>query len=200
MTREELLRRRPVWEAMSDLFLDTETRWSVPQVARRCAESGYDDEALERIFWAEVFPEAIDNLLQVAGEWGMLALAEPALIKRANHGSIPWLTRRAHGWMVQDSWLAARQVTAWLRGLSDEERQAKVTALDLLGRRYFEPPESMSLTATPERVKPVLAVAREEWVRYEPVCRALLGDEEKSMPAKGCSAAVRALLSQSTGP
>ena len=61
MTKEELLRRKPVWEAMSDLFLDTETRWSVPYVARRCAESGSDDEELERIFWGEVFPEAIPN-------------------------------------------------------------------------------------------------------------------------------------------
>lgn len=196
MTKDELLRRRPVWEAMSDLFLDTETRWSVPFVARRCAESGYDDETLERIFWAEVFPEAIDNLLQVAGEWGMLALDEASLIKRANHGGIPWLTRRAHGWMVQRSWLAARQVTGWLRGLPDAEREVRVRALDLLGRRYFEPPGSSSLVATPERVNEVLAIAREEWARYEPLCRAMLGEGEQSMPAEGCAAAVRQVLGQ----
>jgi hypothetical protein len=194
MTKEELLRRRPVWEAMGDLFLDTETRWSVPFVARRCAESDYDDETLERIFWAEVFPEAIDNLLQVAGEWGMLSLDEAGLIKRANHGSIPWLTRRAHGWMVQDSWLAARQVTGWLRELPEAERETRVRALDLLGRRYFELPESLSLVATPERMNEVLAIAREEWARYEPVCRAMRGDDEKSMPADGCAAAVRKML------
>lgn len=192
MTQEELLRRRPVWEAMSDLFLDTETRWSVPSVARRCAESGYDDEALERIFWAEVFPEAIDHLLQVAGK--TLALNEAALIKRANHGSIPWLARRAHGRMVQGRWLATRQVTGWLRGLANDERQARATALDLLGRRYFEAPESHSLVATPERVKALLPIAREEWVRYEPVCRAMRGDDEKAMTAEGCAAAVRKLL------
>ena len=194
MTRDELLRRRPVWEAMSDLFLDTETRWSVPHVARRCAESRYDDEALERIFWAEVFPEAIGNLLQVAGEWGMLTLDEAALIKRANHGSIPWLTRRAHGAMVQNSWLATRQVTAWLRELSGDERTQRTLALDLLGHRYFEPPGSVCLVASPERVAEVLTLAREEWVRYEPVCRAMLGDDETSMPADGCAAAVRKLL------
>jgi hypothetical protein len=194
MTQEELLRRRPVWEAMSDLFLDTETRWSVPYVARRCAESGYDDELLERIFWGEVFPEAIPNLLDIAGEWGMLKLDEQALIHRVNHHSIPWLTRRAHGWMVQDSWLAARQVTEWLRRLSPEERAVRERALDLLGRRFFQEPEKESLVATPARMKEVLPAAREEWARYEPLCRAMLGEEEKSMPADACSAAVRKLL------
>ena len=191
MTQDELLRRRPVWAAMSDLFLDTETRWSVPRVARRCAESGYDDEALERIFWAEVFPEAIGNLTQVAGEWGGLALDEQALINRANHGTIPWLSRRAHGALVQDSWLAARQVTAWLRGLSEQELQARATALDLLGRRYFETPTSVSPVATPERMKSVQGIAREEWARYEPVCRGLGADE-----AEARSAAVRVLLNE----
>ena len=195
MTQEELLRRRPVWDAMSDLFLDTETRWSVPHVARRCAESGYDEEALERIFWAEVFPEAISNLLNVAGEWGMLKLDEQALINRANHGSIPWLTRRAHGQMVQASWLAARQVTAWLRELGPLERETRVRALDLLGRRYFEEPSRESLAASPIGMKEVLGVAREEWVRYEPVCRAMRGSEETSMPADACAAAVMKLLS-----
>jgi hypothetical protein len=194
MTQEELLRRRPVWEAMSDLFLDTETRWSVPYVARRCAESGYDDEALERIFWAEVFPEAIGNLTQVAGEWGMLSLNEQALINRANHGTIPWLSRRAHGTLVQESWLATRQVTAWLRGVPAEELKTRVTALDLLGRRFFEAPERRSLVATPERMKAVLAIAREEWARYEPVCRAM--SHEDAATAEACSAAVRALLKE----
>ena len=152
------------------------------------------DETLERVFWAEVFPEAIDNLRQVAGEWGMLTLHEPALIKRANHGSIPWLARRAHGWMVQDSWLAARQVTGWLRDLPEDERVKRVTALDLLGHRFFEEPARESAVATPARMNEVLAVARQEWVRYEPVCRAMLGADEKSMPADGCAAAVRTLL------
>lgn len=194
MTQDELVRRRPVWEAMSDLFLDTETRWSVPYVARRCAESQYDDELLERIFWAEVFPEAIPNMLDIAGEWGMLTLNEQALIKRANHGSIPWLSRRAHGWMVQDSWLAARQVTQWLRPMSAEERELHEKALDLLGRRFFCEPERESMVASPARMKEVQVIAREEWKRYEAVCRKMLGDDETSMPAEACAAAVMRLL------
>ncbi|HEY0880953.1 MAG TPA: hypothetical protein VGD87_05455 [Archangium sp.] len=176
---------------MSDLFLDTETRWSVPYVARRCAESAYDDETLERIFWGEVFPEAIPNLLDIAGEWAMLQLPEAALIKRANHPGIPWLTRRAHGWMVEQSWLAARAVTPWLRGLHEDDRNLLTRALDLLGRRFFEDVGRESLTASPERFDECLEVARKEWVRYEPVCRAMAGKEQD---VGACAAEVRRLL------
>ena len=180
MTHEELAKRRPVWDAMSELFLDTETRWSVPHVARRCAESGYDDEALERIFWAEVFPEGIDNLLQVAGEWAALSLDEAALIKRANTGTIPWLTRRAHGAMVQAEWLGTREVVSWLRAYSGDELTAHVRALDYLGRRYFEEVDAQSGVATPERVREVIETARLEWVRYEKVCERMLLPSESS--------------------
>ena len=196
MTQEELLRRQPVWDSMSDLFLDTENRWFVPRVARSCARSGYDDETLERIFWAEVFPEAIENLLQVAGDWAMLTLDEKALIRRANHGGVPWLTRRAHGWMVEKKWLAVRQVTGWLRDLAGEEQDLRVRALDLLGRRFFETPDRESIVATPVRIKELLLIVREEWARYEPLCRALLGEGDPSMPADACSEAVRRLLAK----
>jgi hypothetical protein len=183
MTHEELAKRKPVWAAMSDLFLDTETRWSVPHVALRCAESGYDDEALERIFWAEVFPEGIGNLTQVAGEWAVLELDEAALIKRANSGSIPWLTRRAHGAMVQDEWLGVREVTAWLRAYSGEERTKHLRALDTLGRRYFEEPETETSASAIERVKELNETARLEWKRYEAVCqRMLLANESPHGP------------------
>jgi hypothetical protein len=191
MTHDELARRKPVWEAMSDLFLDTETRWSVPYVARRCAESTYDDEVLERVFWGEVFPEAIGNMLQVAGEWAMLSLPEEALIKRANHPTIPWLTRRAHGWMVEHTWLAARAVTPWLRGLDEDDRGLAVRALDLLGRRFFEDVGRESLVASQARFDEVLEVARKEWVRYEPICRAMAGKDED---VEACAAEVRRLL------
>lgn len=182
MTHEELARRRPLWSAMSDLFLDTEVRWSVPFVAHVCAESGYDDEALERIFWAEVFPEAIPNMLTVAGEWAMLELNETALIHRANHPSIPWLTRRAHGGMVDSEWLAAREVTKWLRPLDADQRARRVKVLNALGRRYFEEPAqplsdvwARDLTAEP-------ALAREEWTRYEALCRAMLVGDARHEP------------------
>lgn len=196
MTHEELSRRKPVWAAMSELFVDTDTRRNIPLVARHCAESGYDDEALERMFWAEVFPEAIDNKLRVAGDSAMVTLDETALIRRANHGTIPWLARRAHGWMVQDTWLATRHVCGWFHGLEHHEQLTHMRALDLLGHRYFEAPERDSVLATRERIEEVLPIAREEWLRYEPVCRALLLEGTESAQAALRSQTVTQLLRQ----
>jgi len=193
MTHDELARRKPLWETLSDLFLDTETRWDLGRFAKACAVSGYDDEALERVFWGEVFPEALHNLLTVAGDWVSVSMNEQELIRRANHPSIPWLSRRAHGWMVEKEWLATRQVTKWFRAVPKEEWDGLQRALDLLGRRYFEDPARESGTASPKFVAPHVERMRAEWPRFEPVLRALRHDEEA--PHDACAAAVRALLS-----
>jgi hypothetical protein len=67
---KEIDRRRPVWLALSDLFLDTELQDSNHQyIARILAESGYADEELESILYREVFPVCIGNLMSLAGEW-----------------------------------------------------------------------------------------------------------------------------------
>jgi hypothetical protein len=78
----ELDRRRLVWEAMSDAFLDTETRWYFPRIAGVLADSGYGKVELDRIWHHEIVPECIGNLMQVAGEWASLALDEEALVRR----------------------------------------------------------------------------------------------------------------------
>jgi hypothetical protein len=83
MEAGELARRRIVWSALSELFLDTETRWYVPRIAHALAGAGYTAGELERIWQFEVVPECRWNLLQVAGEWAELPLDEPALIRRA---------------------------------------------------------------------------------------------------------------------
>ncbi len=173
MTHDDLERRRPLWDAMSDLFLDTEVRWSLPRLAKRCVESGYDAEALERIFWVEVFPEGIGNLTQVAGEWAALSIDEAALIKRANEGSVPWLKRRAFGWMVAKEWLVVRALTAWLRG---DPRGDLLRALDVLGRAYFDGHVNAEEV---EAVRPLLV---EAWARYEPLCQSMLLDDEQATP------------------
>lgn len=191
MTPEELARRRPVWEAMSDLFLDTEVRWNVPYVARACAESGYDAATLERVFWREVFPEAIGNLLQVAGEWGLLSLPEAALVRRAEADEEPRALRLASGWMVESEWRAALALVPWLGGADALARQK---ALDVLGWRYFEEPGGKNGLATPARARESAALLREAWARYAPLCETMLiGDERGSHAAR--VADVEALIS-----
>jgi hypothetical protein len=163
---------------MSDLFLDTEVRWDIPFIARRCAESEYNDETLERIFWIEVFPEAIGNMLQVAGEWAALALDETALIQRANAGKMPWLARRVSGWMVQSEWEGTCAVTRWLRPLEEPRRTQFVQALRLCGRRYFEIPDTPLPHVSTEAVHTARHVLTEAWQFYEPVCRSMLQKNE----------------------
>lgn len=65
----DLAAREPVWEALSELFLDIETslsrRWRVGELAA----SPYSIEPLERILVEEVHPVCHRNLWAVAGVW-----------------------------------------------------------------------------------------------------------------------------------
>jgi hypothetical protein len=67
---EDLERRRPVWEALSRLFLDTDLG---PEERGRIAatldESGYSEDEVRSILWEELFPALRCNLAPVAGEW-----------------------------------------------------------------------------------------------------------------------------------
>lgn len=70
LTEREIARRFPVWDAMSDLFLDTELGEADHRhIAEKVLESGYGPEEINRILWREVFPGVGDNLRCVAGEW-----------------------------------------------------------------------------------------------------------------------------------
>jgi hypothetical protein len=163
---------------MSDLFLDTETRCYVPHVARLCAESGYDDETLERIFWIEVFPEAIGNLCVLpGGEWGGLILDETMLSRRANAGKMPWLRRCLLGWLVKTQWRGVCALTSWLRPLNAPQRMQLFHTLRLCTRRYFETPAEPLLCTFEETTPELLA---DVWPRYEPICRSMLLRDEAS--------------------
>lgn len=188
MTPEELQRRRPLWDAMPDLFLDTEVRWYVPWVALACARSGHDEATLERVFWHEVYPEAIPNLLQVAGDWAMLQLDEEDLVRRAEGGGRP--VRPDAAWMVERPWRAALALVPWLR---HPDAEARYRALQMLGYRYFEEPERASGMATPERLREAGGAVPEAWRIYEPLCRSMLGEEEAPSHAARV-AAVEALI------
>lgn len=66
----ELARRRPVWTALSGLWLDTElTDADLQHIARVAAASGYTLPELRHIYLHELAPVLGPNLLNVAGEW-----------------------------------------------------------------------------------------------------------------------------------
>jgi hypothetical protein len=66
---EDLEHRRPVWEALSSLFLDTDTSLSRPWRVGILAASPYSIEELQQILIDEVYPVCRSNLWQIAGEW-----------------------------------------------------------------------------------------------------------------------------------
>jgi hypothetical protein len=66
---EDIEKRRPVWHALSDLFLDTDTSLSREWRVRELSQSHYSIEELEEILVAEVYPACRGNLFSIAGEW-----------------------------------------------------------------------------------------------------------------------------------
>lgn len=90
---DDLVARRPVWEALSDLFLDTDVSLSRDWRAGQLARSPYRIEQLEWILVDEVYPVCKYNLLSVAGEWAGFDLAwlEQRILRRLRS---PW--RRLH--------------------------------------------------------------------------------------------------------
>lgn len=108
----ELARRRPLWTALSDLWLDTELQADNRGViARRMLDSGYDRATLERIMAEEVAPAVYCNLYSVAGEWAGFDedwLCAEILSGLHGRGAIGrWWLRRRRGFMtrlVRDDW------------------------------------------------------------------------------------------------
>ncbi|WP_442799923.1 DUF7079 family protein [Pseudomonas sp. AA27] len=63
-------RRLKVWQALSELFLDTEIdHGTFTYVAKAVIDSQYSSEEIRIILWGEVFPVLESNLRSVAGEW-----------------------------------------------------------------------------------------------------------------------------------
>lgn len=70
LSENDIEKRFPVWEALSDLFLDTELDEAAHQyISKVILASGYAPEEIHNILWKEVFPAVGDNLRCVAGEW-----------------------------------------------------------------------------------------------------------------------------------
>ncbi|NVK74164.1 hypothetical protein C0J08_14065 [Marinomonas sp. CT5] len=70
LSESEIDKRFPVWNALSDLFLDTELdAITYRYIAKVVVESGYEPQEIHDILWKEVLPAVGDNLRIVAGEW-----------------------------------------------------------------------------------------------------------------------------------
>ncbi len=70
MTNEEIQLRRPVWECLSRLFLDTELDERELQIlSDQLGATSFTTEEIEQILRREVAPILAPNLLSPAGVW-----------------------------------------------------------------------------------------------------------------------------------
>lgn len=66
----EIEKRKPVWAALSDLWLDTEIQEGMlDYIAKVMEESGYSIKELYHIYYYEVAPVVYMNLHSPAGAW-----------------------------------------------------------------------------------------------------------------------------------
>jgi len=101
LVNEDLERRKPLWTALSELWLDTEVDHSIIQrIASVAVASGYGEKELNEIYLYEVAPVVGANLLVSAGAWSGFdeewLHAEAG--KRANSRS-GWLRFWARSWV-----------------------------------------------------------------------------------------------------
>ena len=104
--------RLPVWEALSEFFLDTELDDAgYNRIADVLASSPYSISEMEGILRHEVYPVLIWNLRNVAGEWAgfdrewLREAIEPRLHKRPRF-RLPLL----RWWMIRDHWTQVSQL------------------------------------------------------------------------------------------
>ena len=207
MKPEELERRRPVWDVMSDVFLDIETRWGMPRIAFVLARCGYSAEELEAIWEHEIVPECAWNLLQTPGEWALFVVDEDRLTERAT-GQRPLLDRMmgvASPIRIGGHWRAITSMREALVALSPEEgEQARRTAMwTAFVHAYIEgPPDQQQpgLTAAHAKTLARLGATEAELLRafedVRPVFRSLLSRDERADEARNASA-VRELIARS---
>lgn len=92
---QDLANRRPVWEALSELFLDTEmSPEALAGIAHTLANSPYSADELRQILFDEVHPACSANLLSVAGVWsGFDADRLQARILARSRARLHWPSR-----------------------------------------------------------------------------------------------------------
>lgn len=92
--RDDLARRRPVWAALSELYLDTDETGLMDRCARDLARSDYDLDDLAQILRREVHPVLRTNLFVTAGVWNGFDLKwlESEILRR--HARPRWLRPR----------------------------------------------------------------------------------------------------------
>ena len=188
-TPQQLGQRRPVWDTLGDLYLDTDTRPGLPHMARVLAESGLDEAELEAVWLEELTPALAFNLTLVAGEWAGFnqGWLEERIVWRRGYRHLvrrwPPLTRlltRVWPNEMQTYFRAVMNLRGDLLALPEKERPARAAAWAWLAHAYFWP-QSPTIGQSPTRSAvpdtPGLAAL---FTALEPHLRSLLTGKESA--------------------
>lgn len=106
--------RIPVWNALSDLYLDTDVTLSHASIVRTLAASPYSLDALHEMLMYDVHPAVYQNLMSVAGEWA--GFDEAWLVERiaAVRRQPRWRCRITH-WFARDIGVQWRTLEPMIR-------------------------------------------------------------------------------------
>lgn len=108
----DLANRRPVWDALATMFLDTDVSTSREWRARVLAASPYSLPQLEQILIQEVYPVCQPNLRSVAGEWAGFdsEWLHDAIQARPKSGVRAWFNLGKLTMPRDDEWLATKHL------------------------------------------------------------------------------------------
>ncbi len=112
--------RIPVWNALSDLYLDTDVALSHRYIVRTLAASPYSLDELHGMLMYDVHPALYPNLMSVAGEWA--GFDEAWLLERIQ------TIRRRPRWRRRITHWFARDIGAQWRTLEPMIRAARNAA------------------------------------------------------------------------
>jgi len=131
----ELERRRPVWAALAELYLDTEVRPLVVNAAAACLSSGYSDQELQTIWRHEVSPVLAKNLRSPAGEWAGFDhdWLESEILQRR-----PKWTDRLAARPNLKSWNEVCRLRTWISTWPKSDRDHVVQVLKALTRSAYD--------------------------------------------------------------
>lgn len=125
LSESELPIRRPVWLALSELFLDTSlSSGDLDRVARELSRSPYSIDELDEILLWEVYPACRSNLVALAGEWAGFGpeWLESKIVKGPSAIGIAWAA--TVGRLGRFSSISWRRVKGRIRSIRAAERGA----------------------------------------------------------------------------
>jgi hypothetical protein len=112
----DIATRRPVWTALAELFLDTETEPLEPHITTVLAGSPYAVAEIERTLVHEVCPVCGRNLASPAGVWAGFdpVWLESEIRTARRRGRLPWVRwwRELMGRLLVARWSQWRRIRA----------------------------------------------------------------------------------------